>query len=983
MKIFPIRTCYTNNYNNLNTTKNSRKNNYANYQNINMGNSISFKGIQSKYNLMNSGFKTCIIKNDLLNATSKKIIIDSADKLVALSNSPEQWNKKIVLSDDIDLTNIKNFKSIGTKETPFTGEFDGNGCKITGLNIDTPDSNNCGFFGVCKSAKLKNFNIQGAKIVGKLQSGILVGNATECEIENCKITNSKINGLSKVGGLIGLCEDSNIKNAFVSAKITASKQTAGGIIGYDDSSNIETTYADSVIEAPSEVGGFIGYSNYSKINNSYSSSNGAEVEKSGAMIGWGDNSQIRNSYPADIGYNNNCDVEKIYEILPNNTLGFNVDRNLWDVNQKGIFTYPLRLKSVIKQEKPEKIFIDDLNFNIKMGLFDVVSDDYSTFAPPEHYPENDEMIKTAQNSKNTNELQNLFGDLVLHSYSNFEYKKYDEVLLEIIKNPAFKPNKTYNNPINDNFSCTPIFILTTLNRPYLLREALKRNDLGDIDKMNGWFETGKKTMMDRAIDHNLLDCVYVMLKSENQHFDIEKYSNKAKLASPEMYELFQMYPDIPDYELYETQNRKIEYVENLKDVLTTVGIPDNFEDTQGNSIFNIAALLDDERAGLEIALNAIYRGFDIEHKNKNGDTALKIALDNKKNILACNLLKYGADKDTVNSEGENAILVFSKIDDQNVANNFIEFCTQKGMTLNSQDYEGNTPLINAINQQSYEVIENLIQIGACINFPNHEGETPLHFACSNQDKKSMEILLENFANIFAKNSAGKTPKDYLTNPDLIREYEQYEKLYEQNNIELDDIFYSSKISQNDNTLIDKETFLKINNSNSKIAEQMTYNAIKALRENNIQTSEIIDDEDNNLLHLACQNKTNFAKELIKIALDCGFDINEKNANGKTPLMLAIDTYLDCNDTKEKFTVLSNIKYLLENRPNIEIIDDNEQSALHSACKTDNSIILNLLLTQDPKINKKDINGKTPMNYINSDIVKLAIETYIKKISEGQ
>lgn len=932
--------------------------------NKNVSDSISFCGIKSKYNLINSGYKVLNIDN--FEQNSNKIIIDSAQKLVALSNSPAMWNKKFVLSNDIDLSNVENYKPIGTKDRPFTGEFDGNDCIISGLNINKPDSNYCGLFGVCKSAKLKNFDIRRAVITSKAQSGILAGSVDKSNIENCKINQSYIEGSTKIGGLIGLSSNNSFQNISVRAQVNGSKNSSGGILGYDELSTLDSCFSDSTVKAKEEAGGLIGYSNETTINNSYSLGRQISNEKTGGLIGWGDASIISGSYAKDssslVGYDDDCRLNGcIDDINKSSDWIYLLNDDLWDIDRYSQYKSLPRLKSIVKTELPEKIFLEDLNYNISTKCFDLKPEPYKTFEKPKHYDDNNDYLATARNCHDTGKLQSLFGDLALELYYDFENKKYDEVFLEIVKNPAFRPNKIYNILYyNDNYSCTPIFILTTLNRPYILREALKRDDLGDIEKLNGWWLTGKKTVMDRAIDHNLLDCVYVMLNAKNQKFDIEKYKEKAKCSSPEMAALFSSYPNIPDYEAFKSEGRTVSNIDNLKDVLTSVDIPKDFKDSQGNSILNIAAMLEDEQLGLQIALNAIHRDFDINHTNKKGDSPLKIALDYKKPSIAYNLIKYGADINITNNDGENAILAFSTLDNEIIANNFVDFCIEKGISQNSQDLKGNTALINSINSQKYEIAENLLQKGASPSLPDFEGQTPLHIACYYQDKKAVLMLLENFANVFALNETGKSPKEYLTDESLIAEYEKYEKMYNENNINTDNEIYSGEDAAN----------------------KTTRKLIDELRETQDEFNEHKDEEGNNFLHIACNNKTDFGKEFIKLALDKGININSQNSEGKTPLMIAIDTYNECDSNKEKLNVLANIKYLLENNPNIEKTDKNKQSALHCACKTDNSIILNLILSKDPKINVKDCNGNTPMSYIESDVVKSAMDNYVQKIMKG-
>lgn len=953
MKIAPVFNRY--NCNRTDASKNATSSNpiSSNFNQLRYNShSLSFGAIESTMSLLDKNYNACQIKENRLTAKSNKIIIDSSEKFVALSNSPELWDKTFVLTKDIDLSNVQNFKPIGNQKKPFSGKFNGNDCNITNLNIENPESNNQGLFGVVKNSHIKNVNLSNASVNGKSQIGSLVGYGINSNIKDCTIKNTLINGRSKIGGLIGLSVNNNIGNSFVNAKINSKIEIAGGIVGYDERSRIESSYSSSQVSSLSKAGGIIGYSNSSDLISSNFIGDVDADEKIGGLIGWSDSANIFDSYSRSnskdiLGYNNSRSIVNSGEIKNKNDLKSSYNRLLWQHDNNSKYLSLPRLHSAVVKEKPEKIFIEDLNFNIQSGIFDTKPLEYKAFSQPEHFPENTGELTLAKESMNPKELKKLFGNVALRLYYDMEDKKYDEVLLEIIKNPHFRPNEKYNAPTNDNFACTPLFIITTLNRPHLLREMLKRNDLGDVEKLNGHFETGKKPVMERAISHNLLDCVYVMLKAKNQNFDIATHKNNAKYASKEIQELFDKYPNIPEYENITRNNKKtVGKINSLQDILTSVDIPTDFEDSQGNSILNIATLIDDEQYALQILITAIKRGFDIEHKNKDGVTPLKTVLSNNKIFLAYKLLQNGANIKTVNNDGENAMSVFSKIADENVANNFIVFAQTKGISINSQDKNGNTPLINAINNENIEVVKNLLQKGASVNLPNTEGQTPLHIACSNENNEIIALLLDNCADVFAKNQADDSPKAYLCEKELIEYYEGFENLYAENNIN------SSASYAGLNSINENKNYINLNISKG------------------------------NPLHVFAKDNSEYSKEYLNLLVNKGKNINDQNELGETPLMLAIQAYIDSDSNGEKLNALSNIKFIVENNPDLELLNNNNQSAMHYACQSDNAIILNLLLRKDPKINVRDELGNTPMNYITADNVSKAMKKYIENIGKA-
>ena len=94
--------------------------------------------------------------------------------------------------------------------------------------------------------------------------------------------------------------------------------------------------------------------------------------------------------------------------------------------------------------------------------------------------------------------------------------------------------------------------------------------------------------------------------------------------------------------------------------MTSVDIPPEFEDSQGNTILNLAPMQEDEQLGLQLGLTAIYRGLDVNHSNKKGERPMPIALENNRYAIIYNLLKANVPLKEKNNSGEDAIFVFSK-----------------------------------------------------------------------------------------------------------------------------------------------------------------------------------------------------------------------------------------------------------------------------------------------------------------------------------
>lgn len=61
-------------------------------------------------------------------------------------------NAKAVMTNDIDMSEAEDFMPIGTSDKPFTGEFDGQGNKVTGFTLANISGNRIGLFGFIKNA---------------------------------------------------------------------------------------------------------------------------------------------------------------------------------------------------------------------------------------------------------------------------------------------------------------------------------------------------------------------------------------------------------------------------------------------------------------------------------------------------------------------------------------------------------------------------------------------------------------------------------------------------------------------------------------------------------------------------------------------------------------------------------------------------------------------------------------------------------------
>ena len=144
----------------------------------------------------------------------------------------------------------------------FSGTYDGNGHKITGLSI-SGSADFQGLFGYVIGGTITNLGVEGVSVAGGTRVGALIGSAAfDSHITNCYSTGtvSGSGGAGFVGGLMGMSGDNaEVTNCYSRAGVSGSIHV-GGLIGYLEknisSSNITNCYSSGVVASPG--GGFVG-----------------------------------------------------------------------------------------------------------------------------------------------------------------------------------------------------------------------------------------------------------------------------------------------------------------------------------------------------------------------------------------------------------------------------------------------------------------------------------------------------------------------------------------------------------------------------------------------------------------------------------------------------------------------------------------------------------------------------------------------------
>jgi hypothetical protein len=221
---------------------------------------------------------------------------------IALQNIQSDLAANYVLTNDIDCSGVE-FVPIGTSSSPFTGTFDGQNHKITGLYINKPSMDSIGLFSytasgtIIKDVSLIDINIIGGGssnyaggLVG-MSYGTITNSYTTGSIDcsGCgsgntgglvsinfgniitSYTTVSVNGLNGVGGLAGINAGSGkITDSYATGSVYGAGSEIGGLVGmnYGDITN---TYSTGSVSGPgwAYVGGLVGFSSWGAITNSY------------------------------------------------------------------------------------------------------------------------------------------------------------------------------------------------------------------------------------------------------------------------------------------------------------------------------------------------------------------------------------------------------------------------------------------------------------------------------------------------------------------------------------------------------------------------------------------------------------------------------------------------------------------------------------------------------------------------------------------
>ncbi|XP_014233513.2 ankyrin-3-like [Trichogramma pretiosum] len=377
----------------------------------------------------------------------------------------------------------------------------------------------------------------------------------------------------------------------------------------------------------------------------------------------------------------------------------------------------------------------------------------------------------------------------------------------------------------------------------------------------------------------------------------------------------------------------------------------------------LATLIDSE--------TIIARNNTLQDYNYRVDTPSLLVLQNKKKNAVELLLRRGADPNLASKELGVTPLHFICTDD--LAEMLFEICDEKHqiVKVDARDYEGWTPLHEAIANDNINLVEILLRRGARPNIVDKQGSTPLHYSCKrdinneNMAKMIFQICDEKhqMVQVDAQDNEGRTPLHEAIDKGNIKLVEillrRGARLNLADNKKITPLHAICKRKNGDDGLLKR--FFEINDELNQLVEVDAKN-----------------EEGSTPLHLALSHG---CKKMNQLLLQRHADPNLANAEGHTPLHVICQREEDDVDLVKMLFEMSDKL----NKPiQIDARDKFGCAPLHLALNGGHEQIAEWLLRRGADINLANVKGSTPLHMISAGKMDYAdfLQTFFE-ISDEQ
>ncbi|TAE73010.1 MAG: hypothetical protein EAZ85_08290 [Bacteroidetes bacterium] len=370
----------------------------------------------------------------------------------------------------------------------------------------------------------------------------------------------------------------------------------------------------------------------------------------------------------------------------------------------------------------------------------------------------------------------------------------------------------------------------------------------------------------------------------------------------------------------------------------------------------------------------IKNGLDVNHVDASNNTALYYAQSLE---IASALVENGADMEikSADYQAETPILVFMALPK---SNEMVKYMVEKGANIFAKSAQKNG-LLHKIGQSFHTIdeklIDLLIQKGLNINEENQQNETPIFSAIAYQNIEKIKIFLKKGASL--KNNMAYNPI-FQANTEVLKiliESNKFDFNLKNQDDELFWLFLLATDYYGHNDLLEIVNLMIEKGINIKVkTKEGTTPLILAFSRKKLPTKTIhllldkkadvkgTDKNGANLLLLALKYP-DISLDIVKKLVEKGVDINTTNKLGSTPFSLALSQ----NNTEI-------IDYLIKKKININPKNNQNKTALHYVKSPK---MADFFLKKGFDINAKSKDGNTPLMIAlidnNQDLAKFFIE----------
>ncbi|XP_014228406.1 ankyrin-1-like [Trichogramma pretiosum] len=430
-------------------------------------------------------------------------------------------------------------------------------------------------------------------------------------------------------------------------------------------------------------------------------------------------------------------------------------------------------------------------------------------------------------------------------------------------------------------------------------------------------------------------------------------------------------------------------------LLLKSGADPNLANPEGSTALHLICKMDSSYDLMKLLLEISdekRRPVLIDAQDKEGKTALHLALENKHEEVARLLLRSNANPKLANPEGSTALHLICKmgrpialmellleISDEksqplpldaqdeegntvlhwtlkNLRRNIAEWLLRKGADPTLANNEGSTALHIICKMRSNDLANLLFQISdekhwhVLVDAQDNDGNTPLHVALYRINNLAARLLLRSGANPTLANKDGEIPLHIVCVYYGLYDVESFSMFFELSNDKYHSVQLNAK-GNGGNTPLHYVLY----NKNKEVAEFLLRRGADP---------HLTDDLGNTALHTISKNSHN--EDLVEIFFKVSDELNQqlqidaRNSNGKTPLYFA----LTWGNKKM-------IEQLLRRGADLNLAKKHDKSTpLHFICTksfgNDMAGIFLKIMKEDRRetspIDARDKYGRTPLQY---------------------